>query len=130
MIIIDTNVLVDWEEYELDPTAMYGASVLSRAELEWGLRSVSDPLVAAKRIRKLRHLDATFDWIEFDVEASQAYGRLAADANGSKAQRRSKDALIAAQAYALGGSVMTRNRADFVPFERYIEIVDPVGRTD
>jgi predicted nucleic acid-binding protein len=128
VILIDTNVLVDWNKYELDPTKIYGLSALSRAELEWGVYSAGDPHVAAKRIRKLNYFDARFNWIPFDVDSSRAYGLIAANAKGTGAKLRSKDALIAAQAHHLGGAVMTANRADFKPFEHLVEIIDPVRR--
>lgn len=130
MILIDTNILVDWDAYELDPTKIYGASALSRAELEWGIHSAGDPHVAAKRIRKLNYFDARFSWIPFDIDSSRSYGFIAANAKGTGAKLRSKDALIAAQAHHLGGAVMTMNRADFRPFEELVEIIDPVRRED
>lgn len=128
VIILDTNILVDWDEYELDPAETYGASILSRAELEWGLQSAATPQAAAKRIRKLNQLDTRFDWITFDMDASRSYGLVAAKATGPRSKLRGKDALIAAQAHCLGGAVMTANRADFEPFERLVEVVDPVRR--
>lgn len=128
MILLDTNVLVDLHRYALDPAERYAASILSRAELEFGVLAARDPQVAAGRLRWLNDLDERFDWLEFDVAASRSYGIVATGARASGAKVRGKDALIAAQAHRYGAAVMTANTADFVPFDHLVRVLAPTPR--
>lgn len=129
MILLDTDVLVDLHRYALDATERYAASILSRAELEFGVLAAPDPHVAANRLRWLNDLDDRFDWLEFDVASSRSYGIVAAGARATGAKVRGKDALIAAQAHRHGAAVMTANLADFRPFDHLIRVVPPTPRT-
>lgn len=128
VIILDTNVLVDLHLYALDPNEEHGSSILSRAELEFGVRAAGTATEIAARTRRLNDLDAVFDWIEFDVECSRAYGVVASAARATGARVRGKDALIAAQALRHGAAVMTANLSDFRPFDHLVEVVAPVRR--
>lgn len=78
MILLDTNVLIDLDLYAFDPDEEYGASILSRAELEFGVRAARTPHDAAERTRRLNQLDQRFDWVGFDVESTRSYGLVAA----------------------------------------------------
>lgn len=128
MILLDTNVLVDLHRYALDPAERYAASILSRAELEFGVLAARDPQVAADRLRWLNDLDERFDWLDFDVAASRSYGVVAAGARATGARIRGKDALIAAQAHRHGAAVMTANLADFAPFDHLVRVLAPRAR--
>lgn len=127
IVLLDTNVLVDLGRHHLEPEASYGASIFSRAELEFGIRAARSSVQAAERRRHLNELDDRFDWIEFDVDCTRSYGLLAAHAKGrvSGSRVRSKDALIAAQAHRHGAAVMTADRDDFRPFEELVQILSP-----
>jgi len=125
LVLLDTCILVDLEKYLLNPDREYRVSILSRAELEFGIRKAATPQDSAERISKLATLDSTFNWLIFDEGASRAYGEIAAGASVTGAKIRGKDALIAAQAYQNGAAVMTENVSDFKPFERYIQILPP-----
>jgi predicted nucleic acid-binding protein len=127
IVLLDTNVLVDLGHHRLDPTASYGASIFSRAELEFGIRAARSSALAAERRRHLNDLDDRFDWIDFDLDCTRSYGLLAAHAKGSVSgsRVRSTDALIAAQAHRHGAAVMTADRDDFRPFEELVQIVSP-----
>ncbi|MFD0773017.1 hypothetical protein ACFQZ2_03670 [Streptomonospora algeriensis] len=57
MILLDTNILIDIDEYVLDPDEVYAASILSRSELEFGTRAAESPHDAALRTRRLNDLD-------------------------------------------------------------------------
>jgi predicted nucleic acid-binding protein len=118
-ILLDTNVIIDRDQYVFDPSERYGASILTRAEFELGIQVARDPHVRAARISRLDALDAEFAWLEFDKKSTTSYGIIAAAAlppGGAKI--RSKDALIAAQAHRYGASLMTANATDFKPFSR------------
>lgn len=128
MIVLDTNVLVDLDLYALDPDAQYAASILSRAELEFGVRAARSAADTAARTRRLNDLDLMFDWLPFDVECTRSYGLLASAARATGAKVRGKDALIAAQAHRFGAAVMTANLADFRPFDHLVEVVAPARR--
>ncbi|QDP98330.1 type II toxin-antitoxin system VapC family toxin [Microlunatus elymi] len=128
MILLDTNVLIDLDQYQFDPQEVYGASILSRAELEFGVRAATNPGDIAERTRRLNDLDQRFDWIPVDIESTRSYGIVAAGARATGARIRSKDALIAAQAHRHGATVMTANTDDFSPFDHLIEVSAPIRR--
>ena len=128
MIILDTNVLIDLHLYQFDPGEVYGASILSRAELEFGIQSARSADAAAARTRRLNELDANFDWLELDRESTRSYGLVASRARATGAKVRGKDALIAAQAHRYGAIVMTTNTEDFVPFSELVRIAHPRPR--
>ncbi|GAB3171129.1 hypothetical protein GCM10027059_38790 [Myceligenerans halotolerans] len=128
MILLDTNILIDYDDYEFDTDEQQAASILSRAELEFGIRSASSPHLAALRTRRLNEFDTAYDWVPFDLDCTRSYGMIAAQATTRGAKLRGKDSLIAAQALRHGATLMTANRADFRPFEHLIEVIDPVRR--
>ncbi|PUB26935.1 hypothetical protein C8K30_105163 [Promicromonospora sp. AC04] len=128
MILLDTNILIDLDLYEFDSDEEYGASILSRADLEFGIHAAKNPHDAAERTRRINHLDQRFAWVELDIESTRSYGIVAAGARASGAKIRSKDALIAAQAHRHGAAVMTANIDDFKPFDHLVEVVAPVRR--
>jgi predicted nucleic acid-binding protein len=129
MILLDTNVLIDLDLYRFDPSESYGASILSRAELEFGVQAAPSAKSAAVRAHRLVELDDRFSWIEFDLACTRSYGIIAAGARATGARVRSKDALIAAQAHRHGAGVMTANLDDFVPFDHLVPIHGPTRRT-
>ena len=128
VILLDTNVLIDIDNFEFDPGEVHAASVLSRAELEFGVRRA--PRVADREARRARlaQLDGRFAWLLFDLAASRGYGTVAAGAAGTGVRLRGKDALLAGQAYSLGCAIMTSNTADFAPFRKMVTIVEPTPR--
>ena len=128
MILLDTNILIDLDLYVFDPHDDYGASILSRAELEFGIQAARNPHDAAERTRRINSLDQRFAWIELDIESTRSYGIVAARARATGAKVRSKDALIAAQAHRHGAAVMTANIDDFKPFDHLVEVIAPVRR--
>ncbi|ACZ32212.1 PilT protein domain protein [Xylanimonas cellulosilytica DSM 15894] len=128
MILLDTNVLIDYDLYRFDADVAYGASLLSRAELEFGIRAARTPEAIADRVQTLNRLDERFDWLPFDLESTRSYGIVASGARASGARLRGNDALIAAQAHRHGAAVMTANPDDFRPFDHLVRIVAPVAR--
>lgn len=128
MILLDTNVLIDLEHYRFDPGENYGASILSRAELELGVEAAPSRESKVVRARRLAELDDRFRWIEFDLACTRSYGIIAAGARATGARVRSKDALIVAQAHRHGAAVMTANLDDFAPFDHLVRVLAPVPR--
>lgn len=128
VILLDTNVLVDLHMYALDADEQYGASILSRAELEFGVRAARTAEDTALRTRRLNELDEAFEWLPFDVECTRSYGLVAATATTTGAKVRGKDALIAAQAHRHGATVVTANLADFRPFAHLVQVQAPTLR--
>jgi predicted nucleic acid-binding protein len=127
VILLDTNVLIDLPDDEVLGDEALGASILSRAELEFGIRSARNDTIALARAHYLSALDRFIDWMPFDTDASRAYGFLAAamQRDGAKRRARKTDTFIAAQAYAAGVPLMTRNLADFAPIASFVRILDP-----
>lgn len=128
MILLDTNILIDLDLYVFDPFEEYGASILSRAELEFGIQAARNPHDAGEWTRRINSLDQRFAWVELDIESTRSYGIVAAGARATGAKVRSKDALIAAQAHRHGAAVMTANIDDFKPFDHLVEVIAPVRR--
>jgi len=126
MILLDTNVLIHYGDYVFDSSETYTASVISRAELEFGIHKAPTAQQRQIRLTVLAELDALFCWRVFDVKASRAYGLVAGTSPISGARVRSKDALIAGQAYSLGAAVMTENLADFAVFSHLVSVIPPV----
>ncbi|MET8520095.1 PIN domain-containing protein [Nocardioides sp. NPDC004968] len=128
MIILDTNVLIDYDRYLFDAGEAYAASILSRAELEFGVQAATSPEQIAKRTQRLNQLDARFDWLPMDKESTRSYGLVAAGAKATGAKVRGKDALIAAQAHRHGAGVMTLSADDFKPFAHLVTVLAPTPR--
>ncbi|GMA24907.1 hypothetical protein GCM10025864_26660 [Luteimicrobium album] len=128
MILLDTNVLIDLHLLDLPDDEPMAASILSRAELEFGICSAPAVELAAGRTQRLNDLDEIFAWMAFDLDCTRSYGFIAARARATGAKVRSKDALIAAQAHRHGAAVMTANLDDFAPFAHLVQVVPPPGR--
>ena len=124
MILVDTSVLINpplrWPD-------TYSASVLTLAELEFGIERSGDVRIRAGRARLLNAYRSAVEWIVFDEAAARSYGVLAAIVNESRpAHARSKDILLAAQAHSLGVPFMTRNARDFDLVSHLVEIREAV----
>ncbi len=86
------------------------------AELAAGPHAAADVETGARRQDRLQRVEAMFDPLPFDVEASRAYGRVyaATVAAGRRARgMRAVDLMIAATACAEGIPLYTRNPGDF-----------------
>jgi len=122
MILIDTNVLIG----PPIPTAVveqgYAASILSRAELEFGIALASAQESESRRSR-LAYWDDLFDWLPFTVATTRAYGVLAKVMHaGAPAQARRTDTFIAAHALEWGIPLLTANPHDFERISDLVEI--------
>lgn len=123
VILLDTNVLIappsSW------PDDSFGSSILSLAELHFGIQAATDRRVKAERTRRVARLRTLLDWIPFDEYSAAAYGVLAAEVSRRRpGHARSKDIMIASQAYSLGIPLMTRNVKDFDLVAHLVEILE------
>jgi len=128
VILIDTDVLIDFESYDFDPSKIYTASMLSRAELELGVNRAPNAIERQARQARLATLDTVIGWLPFDRDASVGYGVVAGGSTVLGARLRNKDALIAGHAYSLGLTILTRNVSDFAPFSAFVTVATPTLR--
>ncbi|KPM56574.1 VapC toxin family PIN domain ribonuclease [Frankia sp. CcI49] len=121
--ILDTSVLV-----ATDVTPIPGelaVSVVSIAELQFGILVARTPQARATRLARLSAIQRRFDPLPVDDAVADSYGRLAARIVevGRQPRARTMDLLIAATAHAHGASIYTRNAADLVGLEDLLRIV-------
>ena len=123
MILLDTNVLIappsSW------PDDSFGSSIISLAELHFGIQATTDRRVRTERTRRVARYRTLLDWVPFDEYSAEAYGVLAAEVSRRRpGHTRSKDIMIASQAYSLGIPLMTRNVKDFELVAHMVEILE------
>ena len=123
MILLDTSVLIADHLDRLDPEQTYAASILSRAELEFGIAIARDAQLGIRRGR-LERLDQLFDWLPYTPATTRAYGILArATHPEAPAQARRIDTYIAAHALELGVPFMTANPGDFQHIAQLVTVL-------
>lgn len=121
--LLDTSVLIAGDLAPIP--GVLAISVISLAELQFGVLIAKAAAVRAERLRRLSILQKHFDALPIDDAVAISYGRLAAavvDA-GRQPRRRAMDLLIAATAHAHGARLYTRNADDFAGLEHLIDIV-------
>ena len=112
MILLDTSVLIADPLTGLDPQEDYAASILSRAELEFGV-AIADGARAMARRRRLDELDQIYEWLPVTPATTRACGILAKAMHAhAPAQARRMDTYIAAHALEWGVPLMTANPKD------------------
>lgn len=100
-------------------------SVITLAELQFGVLVARDEVTRADRLRRLGVLQRHFSPLPVDDAVAASYSRLAAKvvAVGRQPRVRTMDLLIAATAHAHKARLCTRNPRDFNGLEDLIEIV-------
>ncbi|MEX5637812.1 type II toxin-antitoxin system VapC family toxin [Parafrankia sp. FMc2] len=121
--VLDTSVLV-----ATDVTPIPGelaVSVISIAELQFGILVAKTPQARATRLARLSAIQRRFDPLPVDDAVADSYGRLAARVVevGRQPRARTMDLLIAATAHAHAASIYTRNAADLAGLEDLLRIV-------
>jgi hypothetical protein len=121
--ILDTSVLI-----ATDPAPLPGElaiSVISLAELHYGVLVAQSADARAVRLARLTGLQKRFDPLPVDEAVADSYGRLAARtvSQGRQPRRRVMDLLIAATAHAHSAALYTRNTDDLRGLEDLIDIV-------
>jgi predicted nucleic acid-binding protein len=119
--ILDTSVLTSDDPSLLPDEALI--SVVSLAELHFGLLLARDPREQAMRLRRLGFVESEFDPIPIDAEIARAWGELArlSVARGLQPRRRSMDLLIAATARELDLPLITLDK-DLEPLADVVDI--------
>jgi len=120
--ILDTSVVIAGDVAPIP--GVLAISVITLAELQFGVLVARTAAVRAERLRRLSILQKHFDALPVDEAVLVSYGRLAAavvDA-GRQPRRRAMDLLIAATAHAHGARLYTRNINDFDGLENLVDI--------
>jgi toxin FitB len=111
-VLLDTSVLIAAEQGPDEDAAI---SVVSLAELHFGVLIARNEEVRALRTRRLGAIEAHFDALPFDAAAARECGRLHAlvAQRGGAPRRRAMDLAIAATANVHGVPLLTYNTKDF-----------------
>ncbi len=124
--ILDTSVLISsWHPPSEDAFAI---SVVSLAEMHFGvLRAARTPGLAA-RVRRLSEVEHEFEPIPVDGRVARSYAELAHAVvrAGQSPRPRVFDLVIAATARVEGARLYTLNPADFTGLEDFVEVVKPL----
>ena len=123
MILLDTSVLIDNPLNWINAEQEYAASILSRAELEFGVAIAQSDRTDLRRHR-LADYDRLFAWLPFTEATTRAYGILARAIHPkAPAQARRIDTYIAAHALELGIPLMTANAKDLRHIAHLISVI-------
>ncbi len=120
--LLDTSVLIAVDVPELEGEIAISAA--SIAELHFGVLVATGDGVRAERLRRLSHLQRTFDPLPIDERVAESYGQLAAALvhAGFTPRSRVMDLLIAATAHAYDARLYTRNAEDLVGIGDLVDI--------
>jgi predicted nucleic acid-binding protein len=126
MILLDTSVVIEYPDKPF-PMGDLAFSAITYAELSFGIAIQSEPQIRAHRQFRLSLLDRVgIEWLPFDQHAAAGYAEIARYVHIKRPQHsRSKDIMLAGQAYALGASLATLNPKDFELISDLVEIIIP-----
>jgi predicted nucleic acid-binding protein len=126
--LLDTSVLIgDCAPAEEVEAAI---SVVSLAELHFGLLVARDDQARATRANRLGMIEARFpDPLPVDDRVAREWGHLQAVvlAGGGQPRRRAADLAIAATARVHDAVLLTENLKDFVAISHLLQIDSPTG---
>lgn len=120
--ILDTSIVI---ANDVEPLpGLLSVSVVTLAELQFGVLVARSPQARAERLRRLGVLQRRFDALPVDENVAASYGQLAAAvvAAGRQPRARSMDLLIAATAHVHDAVLYTRNPDDFIGLEDLVEV--------
>lgn len=120
--LLDTNLLIADDVPGVE--GELAISVVSLAELHFGVLVAQEPLQRALRLQRLAAVESRFVPLPVDELVARHYGRLAAHvrSSGRNPRARAFDLLIAATAIAHDAAVYTRNEADFADVAALVEV--------
>ncbi len=126
LIVFDTSVLIG--DRSLPPGIESSISIVSIAELHFGLLVASDDETRAERATRLGLIEARFpDPLPIDDRVAREWGRLkaAVSQRGGKPRSRTADLAIAATANAYGATLLTLNLKDFKIIDDLVDVRAP-----
>jgi hypothetical protein len=123
-LLLDTSILIGGRT---DPEDEVAISVVSIAELHFGVLVAGSDEARAIRLRRLAVVEEVFDPLPFDATVARECGKLHAAVvqRGGQPRRRSFDLVIAATANVHGVPLLTKNAADFKLIEDLVELRSP-----
>jgi predicted nucleic acid-binding protein len=121
--VLDTSILIS--EAAVPVEGDIAISIVSIAELQFGVLVAPDDDRRAHRLARLSAILRSFEPLPVDAAVAASYGELAAATHraGRKATARSLDLMIAATAHAHGARLVTANGDDVKHLEDLVEIV-------
>lgn len=112
-LILDTNVLIDYERRTIDRSALddddLAVAPITIAEYRVGIELADTPERAAERARALTTIMSVVDVLDYTDTTAAHHGRLLAHVRKSGTARGAHDLIIAAHAAETGRVVMTRD---------------------
>lgn len=125
--VLDTSILI--AEAPARVAGEIAISIVSVAELQFGVLVARDDQGRARRLARLSAILRRFEPLPVDASVAASYGELAAATHraGRKATSRSLDLMIAATAHAHGARLVTANSDDVSHLANLIEIVQARG---
>ena len=120
--ILDTSVLID---SPLGFETECAISVVSIAELQYGLRKATHPAHSTARFHALVTVQSSFRTLPVDQRVAASYGKLCVliESVGRTIRSRTMDILIAATAHAINAPLYTKNPKDFIGLEGHVEVI-------
>lgn len=120
--VLDTSVVLAEQVAPLP--GVLAISVVTLAELRFGVLVAKTAEVRAERLRRLGRLQRRFDPLPVDEAVAESYGRIAAAVveHGRQPRRRVMDLLIAATAHAHDAVLYTRNPDDFIGVQGIVDV--------
>jgi len=121
--ILDTSVLIATDIAPIP--GELAISVVSMAELNFGVLVAKTPEARAARLSRLNAVQRRFDPLPVDDAVADSYGRLAARVVqvGRQPRARAMVLLIAATAHAHDADVYTRNAEDLAGLEGLVRVI-------
>jgi len=119
--LLDTSIVVATDAGDLPDEA--AISVVTLAELHYGVHVAPSPEARALRGARLAEVEALFDALPVDDAVARSYGLLAFHAarRGARPRARVRDLLLAATALAHHLPLYTRD-ADFPTFAPLVDV--------
>lgn len=121
--VLDTSVLIAESLEPIDGDI--AISMISVAELQFGVLVAPDDERRASRLARLSVILRAFEPLPVDASVTASYGQLAAATHraGRKSTARSLDLMIAATAHAHGARLVTSNYEDVEHLRDVLEIM-------
>lgn len=114
-LILDTNVLIDYERGRIARTALddddLAIAAITVAEYRTGIELADTPARAADRARALAAIVGAVEVLDYTQTTAAVHARLIAHARRSGAPRGAHDLIIAAHAAQTGRILLSRDAA-------------------